>query len=125
MADNMGMSTAEIEAGFRTEPLEETCPSGNIFETVKEKAKDVASSASDLMSGAKEKVKEKVHEWAGDAADAAGVVKEKTQEFATAAVHKAENFGEGLTNLMRRYPIPTLLIGFGIGILAARMMRRD
>jgi hypothetical protein len=121
MADNMGISTAEMKPGFRTEPFEENCHSEGILETVKEKAKDVASSASDLMSGAKEKVQE----WAGDAADAAGVVKEKTQEFATAAVHKAEDLGEGLTNLMRRYPIPTLLVGFGIGILAARMMRRD
>jgi hypothetical protein len=121
MANTFGASTLETDIPTDISQHAGACPTGGIMEAVKDKAKEVASGASDLMSGARDKVQE----WASDAADAAGVVKEKTQEFATVAVHKAEAFGEGLTNLMRRYPIPTLLVGFGIGILAARMMRRD
>jgi hypothetical protein len=123
MANHNRSATLEIDAG----PVCDTTHPhdgehhGGILETMKEKAMDVASGASEMMSGAKDKVQE----WASDAVDAAGVVKDKTQEFASAAAHKAGDFGAEVTSLMRRYPIPTLLVGFGIGILAARMIKRD
>src|SRR5438876_12407489 len=94
MASNFGASTLETDIPADISQDAGACPTGGVLEAVKDKAKEVASGASDLMSGARDKVQE----WAADAACAAGVVKEKTQEFATAAVHKAEGFGEGLTN---------------------------
>jgi len=35
-----------------------------------------------------------------------------------------KGIGEDVTNLIRRNPIPALLIGVGIGVLLARMVRR-
>ena len=120
MANNRA-STIEIDSGTICETFQNDGePTGGILGTVKEKAMDIASGAGELMSEAKDKVQE----WPSDAADAAGVVKDKTQEFARAAAHKASDFGAEVTGIMRRHPIPTLLVGFGIGILAARIMKR-
>lgn len=38
--------------------------------------------------------------------------------------HGLTGIGEDLTNMIRRNPIPALLIGVGIGVLLARMTRR-
>jgi len=35
-----------------------------------------------------------------------------------------KGIGEDVTNLIRRNPIPALLIGVGVGVLVARMIRR-
>ena len=98
--------------------------STGIMETAKEKAKDLTDSASDIVSGAKDKVQE----WASTAAeatsDAAVMVKDKAQEYAGVAMDKAQDFGRETTELIRRYPIPALLIGFGLGFLAARLISR-
>jgi len=120
MANNRA-STIEIDSGTVCETFQNDGePTGGMLGAVKEKAMDIASGAGELMSGAKDKVQE----WAADASDAAGVVKNKTQEIARTAVHKAGDFGAEVTGIMRRHPIPTLLVGFGIGILAARIMKR-
>jgi len=59
-----------------------------------------------------------------DAADVAGQVKDKAQEYATTAAHKAEDVGRGLTDLIRQYPMPALLVGFGLGFLVAQLTTR-
>jgi hypothetical protein len=87
---------------------------------VTEKARDIASGASEMASGARETVQE----WTSAAVDAAGQAKHKVQEFATSASHKAENFGEDVTALIRRYPMQALLLGLGAGFLLAQMQRR-
>lgn len=38
--------------------------------------------------------------------------------------HGLKGIGEDMTNLIRRNPIPALLIGVGLGVLIARMVRR-
>jgi hypothetical protein len=38
--------------------------------------------------------------------------------------HGVKGAGEDLTNLIRRNPIPALLVGVGIGLLLARMLKR-
>ena len=38
--------------------------------------------------------------------------------------HGLKGIGEDITNVIRRHPIPTLLIGIGVGVLLARLMRR-
>jgi hypothetical protein len=91
----------------------------SVLDTAKEKAEEIASGAGSMMSEAKDKVQE----WASDAAEAANVVKDKAREYASTAYEQAGKVGENLTDLVRRYPIPALLIGFGLGFLAARMTR--
>jgi hypothetical protein len=38
--------------------------------------------------------------------------------------HGLKGIGEDMTNLIRRNPIPALLVGVGIGVLIARLVRR-
>jgi len=38
--------------------------------------------------------------------------------------HGLKGVGEDMTNLIRRNPVPALLIGVGVGFLLAQMMRR-
>jgi ElaB/YqjD/DUF883 family membrane-anchored ribosome-binding protein len=105
-------------------PRHEGSSSTGIMETAKEKAKDLTSGASDIMSGAKDKVQEWASTAADTASEAAGFVKDKAQEYAGVAMDKAQDFGREATDLVRRYPIPALLIGFGLGFLAARLISR-
>lgn len=95
--------------------------SGGVLEAVKEKAQGVAAGAADLAGRAKETAQE----WASAAGDAAGQAGEKVQEAASYAADKAGDFGQELTRLVRRYPVPALLIGFGVGFLLAQTMRRS
>ena len=105
-------------------PRHEGTSSTGIMETAKEKVMDLAGSAGDIASGAKDKVQEWASTAADAATDAAGVVKDKAQEYAGVAMDKAQDFGREATDLVRRYPIPALLIGFGLGFLAARLISR-
>jgi len=38
--------------------------------------------------------------------------------------HGLQGIGEDVTNLIRRYPMPALLVGVGVGLLLAGMARR-
>ena len=42
---------------------------------------------------------------------------------AIAAAERVEDFGSEVTTLIRRHPIPALLIGFGVGLLLGRAAR--
>ena len=68
--------------------------------------------------------KETVEEWSSAAAEAAGQAGHKAQDLARSAAHTAENFGEELTALIRRYPMQSLLVGLSVGFLLAQMRRR-
>jgi predicted PurR-regulated permease PerM len=52
---------------------------------------------------------DKAQHWAGDAYEA--------------TAEAVESFGTELTNLVRKHPLPALLIGFGLGLLIGRTAR--
>ncbi len=76
-------------------------PAGGVMDTVKEKAQDLASGASELAGRAGEKVQE----WASSAQDMAGEA------------------WDSFTNVIRRNPIPSVLIALGVGFLLAQAIR--
>jgi len=125
---------------------------GGVATAVKDKARDIASSATDIA----EKAKDKAQDWASTAAgkvgDTRSAVGSSLESFGhrireqapregmlgTAASGVAEGvesageylrehdlgaMGKDMTNLVRRYPIQSLLIGVGIGFLLARSTR--
>jgi len=125
---------------------------GGIATAVKDKAKDLASQAGDMATQAKEKVQDWASTAAGKAGDAkssvggsmeslAGKIREKAPAegmFGSAASEVADtveaagsylrdsdfaDIGEDVTNVIRRYPIPSILIGIGLGFLLARATR--
>lgn len=68
--------------------------------------------------------REKVEEWAGDAKEAVQHAGEKAQKWAGDAKGAAEDavgdFGREVSSLVRKHPLPALLIGFGVGLLVGR-----
>jgi hypothetical protein len=71
--------------------------------------------------------REKVQEWAGDARETATHAGEKAQKWAgeayDATADTLGDFSREVSTLVRRHPIPALLIGFGVGLLLGRAAR--
>jgi ElaB/YqjD/DUF883 family membrane-anchored ribosome-binding protein len=90
---------------------QEVSPSGiegsEVLDTVKDRAKEVVAGAADIARAAKDKANEMVSR--ATAAD-------KTSEA-------VQDMGKKLTDLLRRYPIQSLGVGFAVGFLLARAKR--
>ncbi len=91
--------------------------SSGMMGTVKEKAQELASGAANVAGQAKEKAQE----WGSSAARAAGqawdATRQQTREWASQAAQTAENAWDEFGSLIRRHPVPSLLIAFGIGFV--------
>ena len=90
----------------------------------------LSSMAQGLMDRAGDvagQAREKVQEWAGDARDAVSHAGEKARAWAgdayEGAADRIGDFGNEVTSLIRKHPLPALLIGFGIGLLLGRTAR--
>jgi ElaB/YqjD/DUF883 family membrane-anchored ribosome-binding protein len=94
-----------------------------LVDRVKEGAQGLADRAGEYAGQARDKVEE----WAGEARDAAQHTGEKVQRWAGDAYdttsHAVGDFGQEVTGLIRKHPIPALLIGFGVGLLIGRTAR--
>jgi ElaB/YqjD/DUF883 family membrane-anchored ribosome-binding protein len=110
--------TGERRPEFGTRPAE-TGTSG-VVGTVKDKAQNLAASASHLASD----VKDKAQEWTSNVADKAEATwestKQCTQDMAGRVADTAEDAYENVTMFIRRYPLPSLLVSFGLGFLMAQ-----
>jgi ElaB/YqjD/DUF883 family membrane-anchored ribosome-binding protein len=114
---------------------------GGMMHTAMDKAKDLAHGAKDMAGTAMDKAKDaavaakdmagtavdKAKEWAGSAAEGMSHAKDAAMEYASEAYEKsaevAQNVGKEVTSFVRRYPIPSLLIGLGVGFLLGRALR--
>src|SRR5262249_24217623 len=90
------------------------------IDTAADKAKTLTDRAADVAGRAQDKA----NEWAGDAYAAARQAGERVQRWAgdayDAAADRVGDFGNEVASLVRRHPIPAILIGFGIGLLLGR-----
>jgi len=97
---------------------------GGLMTAAREKVQEAASTVADVAG----KAKDTVREWAGQATDKAKefgqTAYDTAGEWGTAAKDKAQEWGEDLTGMVRRYPIPAIFIGLGIGFMLGSMMRR-
>ena len=66
---------------------------------------------------------DKARELASSASEFAGQAKDKVQEWATAAASTAGDAYDSFEGMIRRYPLSALLIGVGIGFLLAQAFR--
>jgi ElaB/YqjD/DUF883 family membrane-anchored ribosome-binding protein len=96
---------------------------GGVIESVKDEVKAVAHSVADVASNAKDKVRE----LADDAAQSTKQAADKVQKWAgdtyEVTSQAAGDFGREVTALVRKYPVPALLVGFGMGMLLGRVSR--
>jgi hypothetical protein len=101
---------------------------------VAEKAKDVASAVGEKAEGAVSSVGSGMQSLAGtlrDKAPSGGVLGGAASGVASALENTGQyleeqglsGMAEDMTNLIRRNPIPAVLIGVGLGYLLARMTR--
>lgn len=92
-----------------------------------DRAKDAAANVADRAGDVAGTVRDKAGEWAGDARDAVQHAGERVQRWAgdayDATAEQVGDFGKEVTNLVRKHPIPALLIGFGVGLLLGRTAR--
>ena len=100
-----------------------TDSAASVMDRAKQTVGDVASSVADYAGAAKDKVKD----LAVDAGDAAKVASDKVQKWAgdayDATTHVAGDFGREVTSMVKKYPIPSLLVGFGLGLIVGRCVR--
>jgi ABC-type transporter Mla subunit MlaD len=87
------------------------------------KAEDAAGSAGRGMESLGEKIREKgpEHGVLGKATESVACALEKGGKYLEEK--KISGMAEDLTDLIKRNPIPALLIGFGLGFLLARTFR--
>ena len=86
--------------------------SSGFMDTVKDTAQSAMGAVEDYGHQAREfagQAADKVQHWAEDAYDVAGKY--------------AGDFGQEVTSLIRRYPVQSLLVGFGVGLLLGRVVR--
>ena len=90
---------------------------GSAASTVKDKAKDLASSASDMAS----QVRDTARDWASSAADKAQHAWDSTRsgasDLASNVADRASDAWDSLGNTIRRNPVPALLIALGVGFM--------
>ncbi|MFL5330732.1 MAG: hypothetical protein ACJ8C4_17670 [Gemmataceae bacterium] len=84
----------------------------NIIDSVKEGAKNVADTVTDFASDAKNRV----NDWTSGAGDMA----KNAYECTTNAV---STFGTEATDFIKKYPIQSVVVGFGIGLILGRAVR--
>ena len=108
---------------------------GGLMHTVADKAKDAASTVAEYAGQAKDAVtdfaghaKERVEHMASGAAESMGHAKDAVVGWTSDAAHTTGHAlgaaNDEVTTLIRRYPIPALLVGVGIGFLLAQALRR-
>jgi hypothetical protein len=85
--------------------------------TVKEKARDLASGAAEVAG----QVRDKAQEWGSSLASGAerawDTTRRQTREWASQAADTAGDAWEGFGNVIRRYPVASLLVAVGIGFV--------
>ncbi|HEY2786153.1 MAG TPA: hypothetical protein VGJ05_14395 [Fimbriiglobus sp.] len=94
-----------------------------VIDSVKDEVKAVAHSVSDLASGAKDKVRDLADEAGQTARHAADKVQKWADDTYEATTQTAGDFGREVTAFVRKYPVPALLVGFGVGMLLGRVSR--
>lgn len=95
----------------------------SVMDRAKQTVGDVATTVADYAGAAKDKVKD----FAVEAGETAKVASDKVQKWAgdayDATSHVAGDFGREVTSMVKKYPIPSLLVGFGLGLIVGRSIR--
>jgi hypothetical protein len=96
-----------------------TSPAQRTGETLRQ----AASSVSDAASQVKEKVQDTASTVAHGLESAWESTSQGVRQGAHAVAETAENFWDDATGLVRRHPVPAMLIAFGLGCLVASLLR--
>lgn len=101
--------------------------------TAKDKAQDATDKAKDAAREAADSAREKAGSTADYVQDKAGDAAEYVQDKASSAYHAVSDYvsdmdlkgmGQDLTSLIRKYPLASVAVGIGVGMLLAGLTRR-
>jgi hypothetical protein len=106
----------------------------DVARTAVESARDTATGVMDRARDAAGNVADKAREWTGGAVDAVkeSDVVNKAGEYVSDAwetgsrylqEHNFKDMAEDVAGVIRRNPIPALLVGIGLGFILARSLR--
>jgi ElaB/YqjD/DUF883 family membrane-anchored ribosome-binding protein len=95
---------------------------GGTLGAVKDKAREVASDASDVVSQVRDKAQEFASDVAQRAGDAWDSTRQQVQNYASTVASTAENAWDEFGGFVRRYPVASLAVAFGVGFLAAEAL---
>lgn len=99
----------------------------NVAQSAAGAATDLAHNVRDKASDYANQARDTVQNWAGDVSNTASQAGHRVQQWAGDAYDYSadhmKDFGQELTGMVRRYPIPAVLIGFGVGLLLGRAAR--
>jgi ElaB/YqjD/DUF883 family membrane-anchored ribosome-binding protein len=102
--------------------------SGSTLGHPMENVQDVASSAASAVGHVKDRVGEMASEVAHRASDAWDSTRQGVASAASTVADGAEQAYDSVNGMIRRYPLPAVLVAFGVGFLLAQaiqMSRRD
>jgi ElaB/YqjD/DUF883 family membrane-anchored ribosome-binding protein len=91
---------------------------GSVMDTLKEKARDLTSSASDVAG----QVQDTAQDWARTAGSSAQEAWDTTRQYASNLADRAGDAWDGAGSFVRRYPFATVLAAFGVGFLFRHFM---
>lgn len=84
---------------------------------LKEKAQEMASNVGETAGHMKEKAQEFASGIAGQAGETWRSAREGMQDGFSTVAHRAEDFWGDVNGLIRRYPVASLAVAFGLGCL--------
>ena len=113
---NFGPTTGQTQGGSTS------TGTGGTFGAVKDKAREAASDASDVVSQVKDKAQEFASDVAGRAGDAWDATRQQVQNYASTVANTAENAWDEFGGFVRRYPVASLTVAFGVGFLMAEAL---
>lgn len=90
---------------------------GGMMGTIRDKARDLASGAADMAGTVKDKAKEWGQSVAHGAERAWDTTRDTAQQWGHTVADTASDAWDGAGNFIRRYPIASLGIAFGIGFI--------
>jgi ElaB/YqjD/DUF883 family membrane-anchored ribosome-binding protein len=93
----------------------------DMIETVNDTVHNVAASTTELVG----KGADKAQEWASSVGDAAVYAKDQAQHATSATVKKIGDLEENVTAFIRRNPLPSLLVGVGVGFLLGQVLHHS
>jgi len=91
---------------------------------IAEKGMDAANAVGDRVHEAASQVSDKARALAAALASAIGDKARVVAAELSQCAHRTGELGENLANLMKRNPVPSVLVGIGIGFLLARVTRK-
>ena len=80
---------------------------------------ELRSAVSDIVG---EDKMNKANEFVGRAQDSAAALKDKAQQLANQVQERASGYVDDASEYLRRFPIQSVLIGFGVGILIGALV---